>query len=291
VPRPNSDIRTRRPRVALYARVSTRDKDQDVELQLVPLREYVAAHGWEAFEYSDEAAAGDLAHRTDWQRLLADAARRRIDRVVVWKLDRAFRSTLHALSTLQELEHHGVGFASLTQPELDTSSATGRLVFTILAAVGEMERELIRDRVREGMRHAASKGVRIGRPPVTSRPGFASRFERVKLELARGATSRRQAARRLGIGTATLARLLGPSSSAPTGPPGDLGRNRPQSAAGQRKRRRRVPRPRPAAAGRARSSGGATRPAAARPETATVGRAIGAAAVPLTVAAEEGQRP
>jgi DNA invertase Pin-like site-specific DNA recombinase len=215
-----SDFRSRldRPiRVALYARVSTRDKDQDVELQLVPLREYVAAHGWEAIEYSDEAAAGDLQHRTNWQRLLADAARRRIDRVMVWKLDRAFRSTLHALSTLQDFEHHGVGFASLTQPELDTSSATGRLVFTILAAVGEMERELIRDRVREGMRHAASKGARIGRPPVTSRPGFEARFERVRAELARGAISRRKAARRLGIGTATLARLIGPATAGTTG--------------------------------------------------------------------------
>jgi DNA invertase Pin-like site-specific DNA recombinase len=96
----------------------------------------------------------------------------------------------------------------LTQPELDTTSATGRLVFTILAAVAEMERELIRDRVKEGMRHAAAKGARIGRPAVTSRPGFATRWERIRCELAAGRISRRGAARRLGIGTATLSRLL-----------------------------------------------------------------------------------
>lgn len=200
-------------RVALYARVSTRDKDQDPELQLEALRNYVQARGWEASEYVDTAAAGDLAHRTAWARLLADVAHRRVDLVMVWKLDRAFRSTLHALATLRDFEHAGVGFAALTQPELDTTSATGRLVFTILAAVAEMERELIRDRVREGMRRAASKGARIGRPPVTTRLGFERRWERVRVDLAAGRLSRRQAARRLGIGTATLARILAAESA------------------------------------------------------------------------------
>ena len=195
-------------RVALYARVSTRDKDQDPELQLNALRAYVVARGWAAVEYVDQAAAGDLAHRTAWARLLADAAQRRVDLVMVWKLDRAFRSTLHALATLRDFEHVGVGFSSLTQPELDTTSATGRLVFTILAAVAEMERELIADRVKEGMRHAARQGKRIGRPPVTARPGFVRRWPTVRAELVAGRCSRRQAARRLGIGTATLARLL-----------------------------------------------------------------------------------
>ncbi len=195
-------------RVALYARVSTRDKDQDPELQLEAMRAYIAARGWEAVEYVDAAAAGDLAHRTAWARLLADVARRRVDRVMVWKLDRAFRSTLHALATMRDFDHAGVGFAALTQPELDTTSATGRLVFTILAAVAEMERELIRDRVKEGMRHAARQGKSIGRPPVTARPGFAARWSRLAPDLAAGRVSRRQAARRLGIGTATLGRLL-----------------------------------------------------------------------------------
>jgi DNA invertase Pin-like site-specific DNA recombinase len=195
-------------RVALYARVSTRDKDQDPELQLEALRAYVAARGWEALEYADTAAAGDLAHRTAWARLLGDVARRKVDRVMVWKLDRAFRSTLHALATLRDLEHAGVGFAALTQPELDTTSATGRRVFTILAAVAEMERELIADRVREGMHRARRQGKAIGRPPVTARAGFAGRWQRVQPDLAAGRLSRRQAARRLGIGTATLGRLL-----------------------------------------------------------------------------------
>ncbi len=207
----------RPPQVALYARVSTRDKDQDPELQLEPMRAYAAARGWEVAEYVDQAAAGDLAHRTAWARLLADAARRRVDLVLVWKLDRAFRSTLHALATLRDLEHHGVGFAALTQPELDTTSPTGRLVFTILAAVAEMERELIADRVREGMRHAARQGAHIGRPPVTARPGFAQQWPAVRAAIGAGTLSRRQAARRLGIGTATLARLLADGDSGAAG--------------------------------------------------------------------------
>ena len=195
-------------RVALYARVSTRDKDQDPELQLEAMRDYVRARGWDAVEYVDTAAAGDLAHRTAWARLLADVAQRKVDLVMVWKLDRALRSTLDALAALRDFEHAGVGFSALTQPELDTTSATGRLVFTILAAVAEMERELIADRVREGMRHAARQGKRIGRPPVTARSGFATCWSRVQPDLAGGRISRRQAARRLGIGTATLGRLL-----------------------------------------------------------------------------------
>jgi DNA invertase Pin-like site-specific DNA recombinase len=202
-------------RVALYARVSTRDKDQDPEVQLVPLREYVSARGWQAIEYVDHAPAGDLAHRTAWRQLLADAARRRFDLLMVWKLDRAFRSTLDALSTLRELEHRSVGFASLTQPELDTTSPTGRLVFTILSAVAEMERSLIADRVKEGMKLAASRGAKIGRPKVTDRPAFVRRWPAVRAQVLAGTLSQRKAARDLKIGVATLKRMLDSEASTP----------------------------------------------------------------------------
>ncbi len=203
---------TGRPlRVALYARVSTRDKDQDPELQLVPLREYVASRGWVATEYVDQASAADLVRRTAWHRLLEDARRRRVDRVLVWKLDRAFRSTLHALRTLEEFDGWGVGFACLTQ-ELDTTSPTGRLVFTVLAAVAEMERSLIADRVREGMAHARRQGKQIGRPRVEGRRGFRARWAEVEPQVRSGALSRRAAAAQLGIGQGTLARLLGGGS-------------------------------------------------------------------------------
>jgi DNA invertase Pin-like site-specific DNA recombinase len=202
-------------RVALYARVSTRDKDQDPELQMVPMREYAAARGWAVTEYMDHAPAGDLAHRTAWRLLLSDSASRRVDLVLVWKLDRAFRSTFDALSTLRDLEHRAVGFASLTQPELDTTSPTGRLVFTILSAVAEMERALIADRVKEGMRNAAAKGAKIGRPKVTDRPAFVRKWPSVRARVLDGRVSRRQAAKDLGIGMASLKRLLDAEAAPP----------------------------------------------------------------------------
>jgi putative DNA-invertase from lambdoid prophage Rac len=205
---PATAITTRPLRVALYGRVSTRDKAQDPELQLVPLREYAVARGWQIAEYVDHAAAGDLAGRTAWARLLEDARRRRVDHVLVWKLDRAFRSTLHCLSTLQELEHRGVGFACLTQPDVDTTSPTGRLLLTLLAAVAEFERGLIRERVKEGMANARRKGARIGRPAAAARPEVARQLPAVVAEFAAGTLTKRAAARRLGVGNGTLDRLL-----------------------------------------------------------------------------------
>jgi len=194
--------------VALYARVSTRDKHQDPELQLVPLREYAARQGWETVEYVDQASAGDLAHRTAWRRLLNDTKHRKVGLVLVWKLDRAFRSVLDALATLQGFDERGVGFSSITQPELDTTTAPGKLFFVILAAVAEMEQSLISDRVKEGMRLAAAKGVKLGRPSAAARPEVARQLPSVVAEIAAGTLSQRQAAKRLGVGVATLHRLL-----------------------------------------------------------------------------------
>jgi DNA invertase Pin-like site-specific DNA recombinase len=203
--------------VALYARVSTRDKDQDPELQLVPLREHAAARGWEVTEYVDHASAADMAGRTAWARLVEDARRRRLDLVLVWKLDRAFRSTLHCLRTLEGWEHQGVGFACLTQP-IDTTSPAGRLLLTVLAAVSEFERTLIAERVREGMANARRHGARIGRPPAAERPHVARHLEAVRAELAAGTLSKRGAARRLRVGFGTLDRLLTTPSGATAAP-------------------------------------------------------------------------
>lgn len=188
--------------------MSTRDKDQDPEVQLAPLREHAAARGWEVTEYVDQASAADMAGRTAWARLVEDARRRRVDLVLVWKLDRAFRSTLHCLRTVEGWEHQGVGFACLTQP-IDTTSPTGRLLLTILAAVAEFERILIAERVREGMANARRRGARIGRPPAAERPYVARQLEAVRAEVAAGTFSKRAAARRLRVGSGTLDRLLG----------------------------------------------------------------------------------
>jgi DNA invertase Pin-like site-specific DNA recombinase len=159
-------------------------------------------------EYVDYASAGDLARRTAWRRLLEDSRHRKVGVVLVWKLDRAFRSTLDALATLQAFDERGVGFSAITQPELDTTTPAGKLMFVVLAAVAEMERSLVADRVREGMKNAASKGVKMGRPSAATRPEVAAMLPGVRDDISAGTLSRRQAAKDLGIGVAPLLRLL-----------------------------------------------------------------------------------
>jgi DNA invertase Pin-like site-specific DNA recombinase len=105
-------------RAALYARVSTDDKGQDPELQPRDLRAYAAAKGWDAAEYVDYASAADMRGRAEWRRMLDDAARGRLDILLVVKLDRAARSAYDAFTTLRHLEAPGVAFRAVDQPEL-----------------------------------------------------------------------------------------------------------------------------------------------------------------------------
>ena len=163
----------RPPRVALYVRVSTDDKGQDPEAQLAPMRELAVARGWAPEECIDYAPTSDLRGRPAWRRLLADARRGRLGLVLVWKLDRFARSSPDALQWLQQLDGAGVGFRILTQ-HIDTTTSAGRLVFTVLAAVAEMERELVRERVRARRRilQASSLGrCTVVRGPVGGKTG------------------------------------------------------------------------------------------------------------------------
>ncbi len=196
-------------RVGLYARVSTSDKDQDPETQLVQLREFVGYQGWETFrEYVDHAPATDLGHRTSWRQLLDDASKRKFDLLLVWRMDRAFRSVLDAATTLERLRTWGVGLRSYAEPWLDTTSPFGEALYYITVAYAQLERGILRERVKAGMERARKQGRRIGRPRVTERKGFNRRFGAVLERLSGGDISRRQAARELGIGYATLKRLL-----------------------------------------------------------------------------------
>ena len=195
-------------KVALYARVSTSDKDQDPETQLMPMRDFILAQGWEVYKtYVDMAPANDLAHRIAWRQLLDDAAKRRFSVVLVFKLDRAFRSVKHMHDTLAAWEMVGVSFKSLRE-QFDTSTALGRLLLNLLASLAEFELEMIRERVKAGMDRARRQGRQIGRPKVTDRRGFNKRFGDILERLNVGAISRRRAAIELGIGYATLKRLL-----------------------------------------------------------------------------------
>lgn len=152
-------------RVAIYARVSTNDKGQDVEVQLRELRAYAALRGWTVTdEYVDQGISGTKASRPELNRLMS-AAKSTVcfDAVLVWKFDRFARSTKHLLEALETFQAHSVAFVSFTEG-IDTSSAMGRFVLTVLGGVAELERSILIERTKAGMRNAAAKGVHCGRP-------------------------------------------------------------------------------------------------------------------------------
>jgi DNA invertase Pin-like site-specific DNA recombinase len=151
-------------RVALYARVSTLNHGQSPDLQLREMREYVERRGWKiTHEYVDIGISGAKEQRPELDKLLADAHRRRFDAIVVFRFDRMSRSVSHLLRTLETFRALGIEFVSLSE-QIDTSTPAGKMVFTVLGAVAELERSLIGERVRAGLRNAKAKGKRLGRP-------------------------------------------------------------------------------------------------------------------------------
>jgi DNA invertase Pin-like site-specific DNA recombinase len=153
-------------RAAIYARVSTSNNGQDPTLQTRELEEYCQRRGWElAGCYVDNGISGSKESRPELDRLMADAQQRKLDVVLVWKLDRFGRSLKHLVNALAEFEALGITFASL-KDNLDLSTPSGRLMFQIIGAMAEFERSLIQERVRAGLRNARAKGRRLGRPRV-----------------------------------------------------------------------------------------------------------------------------
>jgi DNA invertase Pin-like site-specific DNA recombinase len=195
--------------VALYARVSTADKNQEPETQLLPMREFVAAQGWTvAGEFTDRAPATDLRARIAWRELLEQAARRRVDLVLVSRIDRAFRSVLEAATTLERLRTWGVGLRSYSEPWLDTTSPFGEALYYITAAYAQLERGILSERVRAGMERAKRQGRPIGRPGGTQATDFATKWQTLEPQLRAGRINQSEAARQLGVGRATIGRLL-----------------------------------------------------------------------------------
>jgi DNA invertase Pin-like site-specific DNA recombinase len=153
-------------RVAIYARVSTAGNGQDPTMQIRELQEFSERRGWiVSGEYVDAGVSGTRDSRPELNRLMADAHRRQFDAVVVWKFDRFARSVSHLLRALETFKALSIEFVSLSE-QIDTSTPMGKMVFTILGSVAEMERSMIAERVRAGMRNARAKGKRIGRPRV-----------------------------------------------------------------------------------------------------------------------------
>jgi DNA invertase Pin-like site-specific DNA recombinase len=152
-------------RVAIYARVSTLDKGQTPETQLVGLREYAARRGFIlAGEYVDYAS-GLRDDRPHYRRLVEAARKHRIDVVLVWRYDRFARSTQALLQALQEFQHLGVDFISY-QENIDTTTPQGEMIFTVMASLAQFESALISARVKAGMARARAQGKRISRAPL-----------------------------------------------------------------------------------------------------------------------------
>ena len=165
-------------RVAIYARVSTANNGQDPTMQTRELREYAERRGWKVFaEYVDIGISGTKETRPELDRLMADAHRRRFDAVVVWKFDRFARSVSHLLRALETFRAQGIEFVSFSE-QLDTSTPAGKMVFTVLGAVAELERGLIVERVKAGLRNAKAKGKRLGRPKIGVDPARIAAFRR-----------------------------------------------------------------------------------------------------------------
>ena len=149
--------------VALYARVST--TQQDPEVQLRELRALAAARGWTiSKEYVDAGISGASTSRPELSRMLADAHRGYFAGVLVWRLDRLGRSLRHLVTVVEDLLARGIEVISATEPHMDSTTPTGRLLRNIFASVAEYEREMIRERVVAGLRKARASGKRIGRP-------------------------------------------------------------------------------------------------------------------------------
>lgn len=195
-------------KAAIYARVSTANNGQDSKMQTRELREYLERRGWElAGEYVDVGISGTKEKRPALDRMMADAHKRKFDVIAVWRFDRFARSTSHLLRALETFKALGIDFVSYSE-QMDTSTPTGKMIFTVLGAVAELERSLIVERVKAGLRNARSKGRTLGRP-------------RRHVDAHQVATLRAQGlawrviAARMGIGEGTIYRLAHASAKIP----------------------------------------------------------------------------
>ncbi|MEI6232637.1 MAG: recombinase family protein [Planctomycetota bacterium] len=186
-------------RVALYGRVST--ADQTADNQLIDLRRYCLDRGWTvAEEFVDTGISGTKATRPALDKMMNRAKKRQIDVVLVWRFDRFARSVKHLVTTLEELRQLNVSFVSF-QENIDTSSPLGSAIFTIIAAMAELERNIIVDRVRAGLRRAVAEGKQLGRPKSDA-------DENEIKQLRQQGMSLRQIANKTGASKSTVSRLL-----------------------------------------------------------------------------------
>jgi DNA invertase Pin-like site-specific DNA recombinase len=188
-------------RAALYARVSTSNKGQDVGPQLDELRQVAAQRGWTVVaELVDEGISGSKDRRPALDELMGLARAGKLDLVAVFRFDRFARSTAHLLAALEEFGLRRVSFVSLHE-QVDTTTPMGKAMFTIIAAVAELEKDILRERVIAGVRRAQAQGKHCGRPwhNIDTRPAVA---------LLREGRGLKEVSRILGLPRATLRRRL-----------------------------------------------------------------------------------
>ncbi len=186
-------------RVAIYARVST--LDQSTDSQLLDLRRYTRERGWHLYrEYTDDGISGTKDSRPALNELMNDARKRRFDTVLVWRFDRFARSTKHLILALEEFRNLGIDFVSY-QENIDTSSPLGSAIFTIISAVAQLERDIIAERVKAGLRRAKQNGKKLGRPRGTVDVEEVQRLRSEGLSL-------RKIGNQLGVSRTTVGQML-----------------------------------------------------------------------------------
>ena len=150
-------------RVAIYARISTADKWQDLETQLIPLREYITHRGWIHYKEYTDIMSWAKDNRPWFTELMHDAQKRKFDVVLTFRFDRCSRSSKHLINTLETLRALGIDFVSY-QESIDTSTPAWQMMFTIISAFAQFERNIIQERVRAWLYRAKQQWKRIGRP-------------------------------------------------------------------------------------------------------------------------------
>lgn len=183
-------------KAAIYARVST-SRDQDVGMQIRELRQLSRQRNWKVVaEFVDKGISGAKDSRPELNRLMAEAHRGKFSVVAVWRFDRFARSVSHLLRALETFRSLGVEFLSVSEA-IDTTTPAGKMVFTVLGAVAELERSLIGERVRAGLRNARAKGKRLGRPSL--RDLSANEIRQLRRDRKRGRMSFSALAERYGV--------------------------------------------------------------------------------------------
>ncbi|MDA2924635.1 recombinase family protein [Acidobacteria bacterium AH-259-L09] len=186
-------------RIAVYARVS-KATAQTNENQLLDLRRYVSDRGWEILREYCDGVTGTKDNRPALNELMNDAKKRKFDVVLCWRFDRFARSTKHLILALEEFRNLGIDFVSF-QENIDTSSPLGAAIFTIISAVAQLERDIIAERVKAGLRRAKENGKKLGRPELSADVQEIQRLRSERLSL-------RAIAKQVGVSHTKIAKIL-----------------------------------------------------------------------------------